>query len=1398
MKPLIYIFTILFSFQLFAQNKHQILQTNKISFSFSNPKYGLNENSIQAIKQDTDGFMWFGTPNGLYKFDGYNYKIYQNDHTNPFSLSENNVIDLFEDAEGLLWICTDKGLNTFDKTTNRFRNYLNTYSEHYKSAENIRINTITQDGNGSLWLGTSKGLCKVEKKENHYLSFEWIDLKSNNLNQVFKVLISKESDKLFVASNVGIHLVELKQGTKHPKVEHLPILKNSNVYSLFEDQDLQIWIGGTKGLYKLDKNKNYKAENIFPETLHSEVTNIIQDPKGVFWIGTLREGLFQIDIQKKISQQFKKHKKASTSSIRSNDVLDLFIDTSGSLWVGSSRGGLAYLDLYKKDFIHFNNIPFNEESLSDNIINSFLEEDNQEVWIGSFNSGLNKLSFKNGKAVFRNYALNNDDEQRVFSICKDNFGFLWVATRSHGLYRLKLDKDNNIISKHNYTPENTGRNMLTKGIYNLYKDRKGDIWMGSFVGFGLMKFRPEKQGNTLPNVEYYSNISNAPITMSSSKIISIFEDSRGILWVGTRGGLNKIYRNENNIPIKTVQFLRDRNDKNSLSNNNVFTIQEDSNNDLWIGTFGGGISKIIEKEEAGQTITSFQTYKKKQGLSDNSVYGILEDAQKNLWISTNNGISKFNLNKEVFTNYDISDGLQNRNFRKYAYHKGPTGLLYFGGINGFNVFDPAKITNHTTLPKTAIIDFKIFNKTLFETDSTSTEGDLTKSIERTKNIELSYDDKEFSFEFAALHYASPENNKYAYKLEGYDKNWIYTDANRRYATYSNLEHGDYIFKVKSANKDNLWNEEAATLSIKILPPFWKTWWMYLFYLISSVGVLVLFRNIILTKENYNTQIKLEKFEREKIKEVNKIKLQFFTNISHEFKTPLTLILGPLEKLIESDKTDASLKDMLVLMQRNANQLYKLIQQVLEFRKVENNEVELSVSKIDLVAYCKEIVNSFRLLSDKKNIDLQFLSSETEVVDWFDTDKIEKITNNLLSNAFKFTQAKGKISFKIIVPEFKDEEQNYVTLEIEDSGSGIPEDKIPYIFNRFYQVKNSEKNAPGSGVGLALTKSLIQLHSGTIEVKSKKKHGTTFIVQLPLGKQYNNTEQVLSNYFDDSAIHPEQKTEEATIVSKEQLEDEVPTEKKKPLLLIVEDMADMRSFVKSLLSEDYEILEAENGLQGKEIALEAIPDIIISDVMMPKMDGIELCKALKTNELTSHIPVILLTAKSSIDSRTEGIQTGADAYIPKPFHGNFLKAKLENLLSIRKVLRNKYRNQDTVLPSEVDNLNEFDKKFLEKAEEVIEKNLMNTEFSVIDLGNELAYSRMQLYRKLKSITELSANEFIRSYRLKKAATLLRTSDMNITEILYEVGFGNRSYFTKCFKQEFDKTPKEYRTDMRNPS
>jgi signal transduction histidine kinase/DNA-binding response OmpR family regulator len=804
-------------------------------------------------------------------------------------------------------------------------------------------------------------------------------------------------------------------------------------------------------------------------------------------------------------------------------------------------------------------------------------------------------------------------------------------------------------------------------------------------------------------------------------------------------------------------------------------MHEDSHGRFWLTTLNKGLA-LFDKDKG-----VIKNYDKSRGISNNQTYCILEDNVGYFWISTINGLSRFDPAKETFKNYDRQDGLQNNQYQYGACYKTPKGELIFGGITGFDIFNPADVRNNEYQPPVILTDFRIFNKPV--PIGNSNKSILHKCIAETRQITLPFDQNVITFEFAALNYAKSAKNKYVYKLEGFEKDWNEA-GNQRTATYTNLDPGEYTFIVKAANSDDVWNKHNLTVQIEVLPPYWKTWWFKLAIIIVILVSFYLLFMFWANRRYLKHELVFERERAKKLHELDMMKVRFFTNVSHEIRTPLTLILSPLEKMLHSEMSVKEMKDHLAIMSRNTQQLLKLVTQLLDFRKVETGNLKLELNKGDIIVFIRDIVFSFSQLAQEKNITLEFNTTENEIYTFFDTDKLEKVINNLLSNSFKFTPDDGTIVVGISlvtddIGDLKDDmgkAEKFIEIVVKDNGIGIPESNLDKIFNRFFQSINT-RNQTGTGIGLALTRELVKLHKGRVFVESKSGKGSKFTVRLPLDLE--EFDAMLSEEPDGTkkifTLDPDHKPEEEIISGK--------------ILLVVDDNADVRFFIRSHFEPDFKVMEANNGKEGLNLAFKYIPDVIISDILMPLLDGNEFCKRIKKDERTSHIPVILLTALSSQAHKMEGVVAGADDYITKPFDIILLRTKIENLIMLRNSLREKYSSEMVLKPKNIA-INTPDERFLQKTIETIEINITDPDFDIDKLSQTVGVSRTQMYRKLSVLTDMTVREFIKNIRLKRAAQLLEQNKMNISEIAFAVGFRDLSHFRKCFRQEFGMSASEY--------
>ena len=955
------------------------------------------------------------------------------------------------------------------------------------------------------------------------------------------------------------------------------------------------------------------------------------------------------------------------------------------------------------------------------------------------------------------------------------------------------------------------------------EDSKGNIWAGTWGG-GLNQLNSRTGKFTR-----YVNDPSDKNSISSNYIQKIFEDHSKNLWIATYyGGLNLFDPGTK----KFIHITEDPEHKTKLLGNNIISIDEDSNNNIWLGTDDGGLNcynttdkkfyHYFNNEEklpdlrvlfidskgrlwigqAGLYLfdarqNSFSVYTDKAGLSNEFIKGIEEDKEGNFWIATSNGITKFNPEAFAFKKYNTADGLQGLEFEANAYFKTKDGEIFFGGINGYNNFYPENITINKFIPPVYLTDFQVFNQKILPGDKDSL---LKDDISVTKKIILSYKQSTFSFGFAALNYTASENNTYAYKLDGQDKNWNYA-GNEHKASYTNLAPGEYIFHVKAANNDGVWNEEGTAVTIIITPPFWNTWWFTSLVAIALIAAAIAFYR-------FRRKLELKKLEEKKREEIHQMQLQFFTNISHEFRTPLSLILGPVEKL-EKEDPHSSLTHYYKVIHRNANRLTGLIDELMDFRKAESGALQLHVMPGNLSLFLDEVSDDFSELAIQKKINFKIAKTNALSEVWFDRQILEKIILNLLGNSFKYTADGGAITLEALqsLDNFKPSFQNelilknnyqgkkYIYLRVADNGIGISKESILHLFERYYKISETHL---GSGIGLAFVKSLTFLHKGNIFVNSEKNRGTEIIIAIPVGKDdYENNERWVTNNKEAvklESIHSKFEHDHTAAEVNNSIAKDVLKDHNTQHILVVDDNEELTNFLQEILSPFYIVTLADDGQSGLMKAKEVYPDLIISDVMMPGINGIEFCKLVKQDIKTSHIPFLMLTAKDAIESRIEGMESGADFYFAKPLNMDLLLLTIRNIFNQKQKLKERYTKDDHVHVKELIHTSK-DAAFMEELLQIIESQLMNPDMDVDYICNKIGMSRTKLYQKIKGITGQSIAEFVRTIRLRKAVYIMTHEDVMITDVMYSVGIQTQSYFTKAFKKEFGKTPSQFLQELK---
>lgn len=1333
---------IVLSLYLIASPCNAQAQSKQLNLDLYTQENGLSNNIVHCIYQDSKGFMWFGTTQGLSRFDGYVFTSYRNIPKDSSSLEGELVRTIFEDKAGNLWIGTENGgLQSFNRKKEKFDRFDFQHSHPFSGKS---VNTIVEDRDQNLWIGTDAGLYKYNPQKKSLENFRYNPNQSSSIaDNYVRMLLNDSNNNLWIGTNRGLDLLDGKTKQLH----HI-IQDQVQIWKLFEDNAGNIWIGTySEGLYLYNlKSEKLTQYVIDPKNERSTtVRAIAQDLSGDYWIGT-RGGLYQYSLKTGI-KAFYEHEELNAYSLSHNSILDIFRDKKGDLWIGT-RFGINYLANEKQYFKSYKANPQNRQSLNDNEIYTFWEAPDKKLWIGTERGGINIVDPEKGTYSFLTHSSNSAtsiSNDCVKAITNDPYGNVLIGTFMGGMdiYNPKTQ-----TFRHFKNDPANSTSISDNIVWALLRDAENEIWVGT--NQGLDRFDP----GTNSFVHYSHLIGKQPINWIST-------DSENNLWLGSANELIIFdkYRN------KVSRFeIRSR------------KMYQDSKLRIWIATLDKGLA-LFDKQKG-----VVKYYSEAEGIANNQALCILEDGAGYLWISTSNGLSHFIPEKEQFINYDKQDGIQNNQFNYGAALKKSDGQLVFGGISGFTIFNPAHIKLNSYIPPVVFTDLKIFNKS--EPISQSKHAILNQSITTLNEIAIPYKLNAITLEFAALYYTNSNKINYKYMLEGFDQDWN-SAGTQRTVTYTNLDPGTYTFKVVAYNNHNQWKNTGANLIIHITPPYYKTWWFKLIaigIILSSVYLIILF---ITVREKLKNELVFERVKANKLHELDMMKIKFFTNISHEIRTPLTLIISPLEKLLKTELSKEELKKHLELIHRNAQQLHKLITQLLDFRKLESGNLKLELSKGDLAGFVQNIVYAFEDLAAEKNIHLKFKCSRGSIFCWFDSGKIEKIVNNLLSNAMKFTSSGGEVSLTLTVKENQlneSEAERFFEITVKDSGVGIIKEHLEKIFDRFFQ-SSPDNSITGTGIGLTLTRELVKLHHGEISVSSEVGKGSSFVVTIPLIEEDPHEEKT----FFEQISSGDSKKAETDAVS------EYPDNS--PLLLVIEDNADVRFFIRSHFEPEFRVEEAADGKEGLNMAIRLVPDIIISDIMLPGMDGMEICRKIKKDERTSHIPIVLLTALSSKESQMSGIASGADDYITKPFDISLLKAKVDNLISIRESFKAKYANEFILQPKNI-TISSPDERFLQKAIDAVEKYISDSELDIDKFSLEVGVSRMQLYRKLEALTGMTVKEFIRSIRLKRAAQLLVQKKLNVSEVAYAVGFKDISHFRKCFHQEFGMSATEYMEKMQS--
>ncbi|MGO4773160.1 two-component regulator propeller domain-containing protein [Flavobacterium sp. W22_SRS_FK3] len=1342
-------------------------QTNKYRFKNISTSDGLSQSAVIAIHQDQLGQMWFGTRDGLNKYDGSRFTVYKNQPKDSLSISNNDILCIMEDQQGEIWVGTYNGLNRFNHKKGTFRRYFHSNSTY--SLSNNAIYCMKEIDN-EIWIGTSNGLTIFNKKTGRFKNIHHNpnDSKSLPSNFISSIIISP-SKQLWIGTSKGLCSVQrTKNATYQFRSYSQDNIKDAFIQTIIADKKNNLWIGTkNKGLFAFDPNKNKFTsflQNIKYQDIGVDVRALLIDAHQNLWIGTY-DGISIID-QNGITTKINNTQNPNIDKIKS-----FYTDKKGSIWVGTYYKGVNIWDISNSNFTNYNQRN-TAVKLSFDVVSSMATDGQENIYFGTEGGGITIYERKTDQVSYigKNNPLQRDNSD-VKSLHLSENGLLWIGTFHSGatVYNTKTKKIHGTVLS-----TSLKKIINETGVYAIKED-KGILWLGTF-GKGLIRY--ELKTGTFQIIPGDIPGENS---LTNNRIRTLLIDGKKQIWVGTQDGLNVLNTDYDNV--KNQKIVHYFFDNNLLSGDDILSLSLDKNQKVWVGTkakglyfFNGGKFKKAPINAKNGPITS--------------VHSILQGTDGYLWLGTNQGIIKYNTTNQKTVVYDQKDGLVSNEFNDNACLQINANEFYFGGPSGVTYFNSEKIAFNNYAPQVILTNLSIRDQGV---TPRAKNGILKENITYTKQISLPYNKANFSISYAIPNYIRSKNNQYRYRLIGLDDNWITTNASE--VLFAIQNSGDYTLEIIGANNDGLWNTKPTTLQIEITPAPWRSKGALFLYFLIITGSIYSLIWIIKSKDQLKQKLELEYLEAQRVKENNLAKLEFFTNISHEFRTPLTLILGPLQQILQNYSGSNEMYKKLLVIESSSNHLLNLINRLMDFRKLENKQFKLESAKGNIVKFTREIYLSFIEYAKDGGYDYTFESSDAEINIYFDRYKLERVFFNLISNAFRYTPQGGNIKIRII------KEEKEVRFTIEDTGVGIAPEHISKIFDLFFEIplhnqvqKNSNK---GTGIGLSIVKNIVELHKGNISVLNKESQGVIFTLLLPKGKKHLNEDEIIKGFKISDNISQYTSQLQLSSDSKEQDDDlaDLIIDNEKPTILIVEDHNVLRSFIKNLLKEDYNIITADNGKKALKKALKFLPNLIISDVIMPEMVGTELCAKIKETPQTSHIPVILLTSRSSLIYKFEGLKSGADDYISKPFNLIEFQLRIKNLIDSTQRLKNKFKKEDFLSPPDIQ-LDSAEDALLKKAFKIVEENIANSQFDIPQFCSELGLSRTMLFLKIKTWTNCTPNEFIHEIRLKAAANLLEQNKINVSQISYKVGFNNPKYFSRCFQKKYGITPSEFADKFHN--